>query len=230
MELAQLVESPRRRAAAALERLVELGRQVQQRQVVRDGRLVDSHPPGDLGVRFARIDARAHEPGEIDRRQAVALLVLGDLGVGVMGLRADDDGNGLEPRLLRGAQTLGAEEDPIATLLGQPMDDDRLEDPAQSDVLGELGDLLFGELGPRVARVFLEALDRDEERQPFGGARAEAGFVAEAGAAAPSSTASEVSLAADSSFASSTRSRCSTFDLFQGMRMSASCRRAFCAG
>ena len=86
VELAQLVERPRRRAAAALERLVELGRQVEQRQVVRDGRLVDPHPPGDLGVRFARIDARAHEPGEVDRRQAVTLLVLGDLGVGVVGL------------------------------------------------------------------------------------------------------------------------------------------------
>ena len=50
------------------------------------------------------------------------------------------------------------------------------------------------------------------------------GAVAEAETAAPASTASEVSLAADASFASSTRSRCSSFDLFQGMRMNASCR------
>ena len=34
---------------------------------------------------FAGIDARAHELGEIERRQAVTLLVLGDLGVDVMG-------------------------------------------------------------------------------------------------------------------------------------------------
>ena len=141
--------------------------------MVGDGRLVDAHLSGDLGVRFAGVHARAHEPGEIDRREAVALLVLGDLGVGVMDLRADDDGNSLEPCLLRGAQTLGTEEHLVATVLGQPTHNDRLNNPAQRDVLRELSDLLFRELGARVARVFREAVDRDQERQSFGTARAD---------------------------------------------------------
>src|SRR5947209_12268246 len=92
-----------------------------------------------------------------------------------MGFRADDDGNDLEPRLLGGAQTLGAEEDAIATSVGQPLHDDRLKDSTQGDVVGELRDLLFRKLLPRVARVFLEALDRDEQGQSFGSARTDAG-------------------------------------------------------
>ena len=77
--------------------------------MVGDARQVDAHSPGDLGVGLAGIDARTHEPGEIERRQAVTLLVLGDLRIDVMGDRADDDGDGLEPCPLGGTQTLGAE-------------------------------------------------------------------------------------------------------------------------
>ena len=64
--------------------------------MVRDARQIDAQPLGDLGMGIARIDARAHEPAEIERRQAMALLVLGDLRVGVVGRRADDDRNGLK--------------------------------------------------------------------------------------------------------------------------------------
>jgi hypothetical protein len=52
-------------------------------------RRVDSHPPGDLGVRFACIDARAHEPGEIDRRQAERFWFSATRAY-VMGLSADE--------------------------------------------------------------------------------------------------------------------------------------------
>ena len=61
--------------------------------MVGDARQVDAHPLGDLGVGFAGIYARAHEPGEIERRQAMTLLVLGNLSVDVMGFGADDDRN-----------------------------------------------------------------------------------------------------------------------------------------
>ena len=55
--------------------------------MMSDARQVDAHPLGDLRVGVTGIDARAHESGEIERRQAVALLVLGDLGIDVvMGL------------------------------------------------------------------------------------------------------------------------------------------------
>ena len=54
--------------------------------MVGDARQVDAHPLGDLRVGVAGIRARAHEPGEIERRQAMTLLVLGDLSVDVMGL------------------------------------------------------------------------------------------------------------------------------------------------
>jgi hypothetical protein len=51
--------------------------------MVGDACQVDAHSPGDLRVGIAGIDARAHESGEIERRQAVALLVLGDLRIDV---------------------------------------------------------------------------------------------------------------------------------------------------
>ena len=45
-------------------------------------------------------------------------------------------------------------------------DNDRLQD-AQSDVFGELGDLRVWKLGPRIAGVLHETVQRDLERHTF---------------------------------------------------------------
>ena len=63
---------PARRASGAMcnarfsKGFIEFGRQCQQRQVVGNAGEVDTHSLGDLGVGFASLDARAHEPGEIE--------------------------------------------------------------------------------------------------------------------------------------------------------------------
>ena len=85
------MQRARRGAAARLQGLVEFRRQVQQRQVVGHRRQVHAEPSGDRGVRLAGLDAPLNEARQIERRQAVALLVLGDLGIGVGRLVADDD-------------------------------------------------------------------------------------------------------------------------------------------
>ena len=127
--------------------------------MVRDARQVDAHPLGDLCVGVAGLHTRAHEPGQIERRQAVTLLVLGDLGVDVMGLRADDDGDCLEPRPFCRTQAFRAEDNPVATRFGCTAHDDGLKNSAHRDVSGELGDFPIRELGPRVGGIFLEAID-----------------------------------------------------------------------
>ena len=109
VELGELVERLGRRAAPAVEGFFKLGGQRQQRQVMGDRRW---SMPIRLAISalFAGIDTRAHEPREIERRQAVAFLVLGHLRVDVMGVRADDDRHFSSPAP-RGAQPLGAEEE-----------------------------------------------------------------------------------------------------------------------
>ena len=54
LQLGELVERPRRCAASASKSFVELRRQRQKREVMRNGREVDAHAPGDLGVRIRR--------------------------------------------------------------------------------------------------------------------------------------------------------------------------------
>jgi len=164
LQLGELVEGSRRPAAAALKRFLELRRQGQKRKMVGDARQVDAEASCDLGIGFAGICTRAHEPGEIERRQTVTFLVLGDLSVGIMGPRTDDDRDGLEPGLPRGTQTLRAEENSVATGLGNRARHDRLEDAAQCDVSGQLGDLLVRELGSRVLGILLDGIDRHEKR------------------------------------------------------------------
>ena len=95
----------------------------------------------------------------------MALLVLGDLRIDVMGFQADNDRDYVEARLFRGAEALRAEEDAVATISGSAARNDRLKNPVQSNVLGKLGDVFVGELCPWVARVFIEAVDGHEERQ-----------------------------------------------------------------
>jgi hypothetical protein len=117
-----------------------------------------------MATRFAE-DATGGAPW---RRQPMTLLVLGDLGVDIMGFRADDDRDHVEVRLLRSSKPFRAEDDAVAAVIGSPAHNDGLKNAAQSNVLSELGDLLIGEFGPRVGRVFLEAVDRHEEREAFG--------------------------------------------------------------
>ena len=90
------------------------------------------------------------------RRQAVALLVLRDLGVGVRGAIADDDRHFMKSDALRGPPPLGAE-----VILMQPrsiggLNDDGLQDAVLSDVFHEFVELGFRDLAARVVGVMVE--------------------------------------------------------------------------
>ena len=89
----------------------------------------------------------------------MTLLVPGALRVDVMGVGADDDRNRFQTGLPGATQSLGAKEDAIATLFGSMARNDQLKDSVQNHVLGELGDFFIEELGSRVARVFLKAVN-----------------------------------------------------------------------
>ncbi len=67
---------------------------------------------------------------------------------------------------MRGTQSLGAEVDAVAALRVGGMHDDRLQDAALADVVGEFVDLGVGELGARVVRVFGKLVDRHQQQTP----------------------------------------------------------------
>lgn len=131
---------------------------------MRDRRLVDSHAPRDLRVRFTGVGPRAHELRQVERRQPVALLVLGHLRVDVMGRSADDDGHLSETGLPGRAYTLCAEEDPVAAAAAGAVHDDWLKDAVHADVGRELRQLAFRELGSRVPWVLVQQLDGYKQR------------------------------------------------------------------
>jgi hypothetical protein len=57
--------------------------QLQQRQVMGDGRLVDAQTLGDRRVRVARTSLSANQARQVEWRQAMTLLALGRLCVEV---------------------------------------------------------------------------------------------------------------------------------------------------
>ena len=93
----------------------------------------------------------------------MALLVLGDLGIAVGRHVAHDDWNFMQSGSDRRAQSLGTEVDAVAAVNIGRVDDERLQDAAQPDVGGEFSEREFGELGSRIARVFVKASGRHEQ-------------------------------------------------------------------
>lgn len=97
---------------------------------------------------------------------AAPLLVLGHLGVRVGWCVTHDDGHLDQPRQLRCAPATGAEVDAIAPVAVNRMHDDGLENAALTNVLGQLGEFILGQLRARVARVLMQSRRGDEERLP----------------------------------------------------------------
>lgn len=129
--------------------------------------------PGATGPRSKSTlrDAILDEARQVERRQTVALLVLGDLCIGVGEYIAHDNGHFRQAGSLSRAPALGAEVDAIATGRVGGMHDDRLQDAVLADVLGEFVELNFGELGARVGRVLLECRDRQDQELSVSGSR-----------------------------------------------------------
>ena len=120
-------------------------------------------------------------------------------------------------------QTLRAKQ-AVAALVGKRPHDDGLEDAALSNIVGELGNLRVRKVRSRVGRIFLEAVDRARAAGAFGGERGERELYSGARGLEinVSSTEPEPELLSGPSLASSTRASCSSYDLFQAMRMARS--------
>jgi len=93
---------------------------------------------------------------------AVALLVLGDLGVAIGRQVAHDDRNLAKPGSDRCAQPLRAEVDAVPAMAIGRMHDEWLQDTTLLEVRGEVGKRVLGELGARVVRILVEHRHRHE--------------------------------------------------------------------
>ena len=164
VQLAQLIEASGRRAPAGLQRVGEQHRQRQQREVMRDAGLVHAQPLRDRCLRLAGLDPAADETRQVERRQAVPLLILGDQRVAIEILRADRDGHLGETGALGGTQPLRTEPDAVAASRIGGVNDDRLQQAALSDVVGEFVDFAISEFGTRVVRVLVEEVERHQQR------------------------------------------------------------------
>jgi hypothetical protein len=94
----------------------------------------------------------------------MALLVLRHLRVRVGRCITDHDGHHVESSTLGSAATHRAEVDEVATSSAGVMHDDRLQDATLADVVGQRRDRRLGEVGARVVRIFVDQVQRDEQR------------------------------------------------------------------
>ena len=123
---------------------------------MRNCRQVHAELPGGGRVRVAGAHLRANEPCHVEWTQAMALLVLGRLGIRIGRHVEDDDGQLGQSDPDRRAQPFGAKVDAVAAFAINGMYDEGLQDAAQLDVGGEFFEGGFGELGTRVVCVFAE--------------------------------------------------------------------------
>lgn len=164
MQLAKFVQGARGRTAPCLHGRIEHRRQREQRYVMSDRGLVDCKPLGDGGIRFAGIDLAPVETRQFQRRQSVSLQVFGDLVVGVMFARRDDDWHFGESGLPGGPPSLAPEVDAVLAAFIGGANNNGLQDAALSDVLCEFVYVLRRELRARIARVFMKPVDRHHQR------------------------------------------------------------------
>ena len=115
--------------------------------MVGDGRLVDAHALRDLRVRVTCVETRAHEPCEVERREPVALLVLGDLRVRIVRSDIDDDRHLAQARELGSTKPLRTESNTIPAFGPESVDHDGLKNTVQRDVGRQLAQFVRG--GPR---------------------------------------------------------------------------------
>jgi hypothetical protein len=94
----------------------------------------------------------------------VALLVLGDLRVRIVRSDIDDDGHLAQARELGSTKPLRTESNPIAAFGPESVDHDGLKNTVQRDVGRQLPQFVGRKLGARVARIFVDELDRCDQR------------------------------------------------------------------
>lgn len=132
--------------------------------MVRHGRQVHAQPFGDRGVGVAGVGSSANEARQVERRQAVALLILCHLRVRVGRRIAQHHGHFSQACAPCRAPTLGAEVDAVTPLLVGGVNDERLEDAVLANVLHEFVDLRLGKLGARIVGVFAQQSYGQRER------------------------------------------------------------------
>jgi hypothetical protein len=133
VDLGKLVNGARRCAAASPHRVAQFGRRLEQRQVMSHRHQAHAKPLGDHRVGLAGIGARADEACQVQRCEAMPLLVLGDLGLGIGQHVASNLRNLGEPATLRCTPTFCANVDAVATqVIGRVSDDGLPPDTCRS--------------------------------------------------------------------------------------------------
>ena len=112
-------------------------------------------PLGDRHVGIARLAAALNKARHVQRREAVALLDLGDLRVGIRRQITNDDRNVRQSGLPCGPQTLGAEVDQVATIAISGVHDDGLQDAVLAEIFSQLIKIGFGKFSAWVVAVFV---------------------------------------------------------------------------
>lgn len=128
------------------------------------GGWVHAKSRSDRGVRFALVHPGSDESRQVERREAVAFLVLGNLGIGVRRCIAHDHGHFNEPCPPGGTQSLGTKVDSVTPSRVGGADDDGLQDAVSANVVGKLFDLRLREFGTWIVRVFIYLSQGDDER------------------------------------------------------------------
>ena len=140
---------------------------------MRDSRQVHAKALGDGGIRVTLVHFPSDEPRQVERRQPVALLVLGDLRVRVRRGIADNDRDFQQPNPSSCPPPLGTEVDSVSAGCVRRVNDDGLQNAVLSDVLGKFVEVGLRKLGARVVGVFVQQVDVQHQGQAFNGVRNE---------------------------------------------------------
>lgn len=140
-------------ATQAVNILIEFRRKLQHCKVMRHRCQVHAKAFGHSSVRVARISTATDKPGQVERCQAVTLLVLGDLCVRISGCITNDNGNLSQLCERRRTPPLRPEVNLIPPHRVDGMNNDGLQDAVLADVFGEFLEFGLGKFGARIVGV-----------------------------------------------------------------------------
>jgi hypothetical protein len=133
---------------------------------MRDSGEVYPQALGHCGIGLTRIDPAANEACEVERRQCMALHVLGDLRVGVRWRITKNHRGFLQANALRGKPTPGPKVNLMSAFSVGRVHNDGLQDAVLAYVFSQLIQLGLGDFSARVVRVSEQLGQRQHQGLP----------------------------------------------------------------
>ena len=154
-----------RREALLLDVFLELARQLEQAQVVRDRRAIEAHAPADLVLGPAAVDQRPEGVRELDRVQVAALHVLDQRELEAVAIVdvGDHGGDRGETGRARGAPASLADEQLVA--VADAAHHDGLQHTVLFDRIREARERALVEAPARLLGIGIDAIDGDLARR-----------------------------------------------------------------